>query len=214
MFKNAYEGIKKIHLAQLLALCASVLMIVGSIITLINAQKSTEEAATAFTIYGAIIMLSLIAMLASFILNLIGLNKAKTDDKNFNTALILTILGIVVSIVGGFFTKNELVKNLINVGTNVISLLACVFVVKGIINLATELGNLEVIAKGAYILKLVISIQGLAIIANIIALIFGGNQTGATIAAIMGLIAGILSIVFYFFYLSILGKAKNMLAKA
>ena len=107
-FPNAFRGVKKIWLAEMLMLLAA---IVGIIIVIVMAANGTmvgedivinEGVKTPIAVLG--IVTAVIALVA-FILNLIGLINANNDDSAFRIALLVTILGIVASAISAIWSN-------------------------------------------------------------------------------------------------------------
>ena len=48
---------------------------------------------------------------------------------------------------------------------------------------------------------------------NVLTALFGTNETMQAVIGIIAIVGGIISIVAYFLYIGLLGKAKNMLAR-
>ncbi len=211
-FQNAYEGVKKIFTAEILSLIASVCTTIVMVLTVVGViAASNDSAGGAAAALGGVVVLSLGAMVLaviSFIFQLIGVSKASHDEPAFKIVLYIIFAGIALSVIGG----NATVKNITTILSSAVNLAVTVFIIQGIKNLAARLNNDEVINKGDTIFKIIIASYALIIIAQIVAAI-AQNGTGAIIALVFILIAGILSIVQYILYIIYLNKAKQMLAE-
>ena len=222
MFKNAYEGIKKIFTAEIIMLIASIVALVGAIVTVTadpNAVKDALNNASGTSLPTSVVILGIVALafgicaLVAFILNLVGLVQAKKDEANFNTALLLTIAGIVVSILSGILSKNESVTSFLNTAVELAYLLATMFIVYGIISLAKQLKNTPVETKGNKLLKLIVIVYGVGIAAKLLSAIFTAAKLDPIIIGIVGIISALLTVVSHLIYISLLSDAKKMLAK-
>lgn len=214
-FPNAYQGVKKIFLAQILALISVAALLITSF-----AALGTIGAAAGGSDAGAVAGLGITAIfgigylvlaLLAFIFQIIGISKASKDEPAFKIALYLIIAGIAVSIIGGFMAEGSVIKSIFTVATDVINLAITVYVIQGIRNLAVKLGNTEMDNKGNNIFKIIIAVYVCIFIARIVSMISGGTAT-SVIAAVFAIIAAVLSIIQYVIYLIYLNKAKAMLA--
>lgn len=155
----------------------------------------------------ATVVLAIIA----FILKLVGVNKASKDEQAFKIAFYFIFIGIIASVVGGIFSTNTTVTNIVAVVSDIVSLGVTIYIIQGIKNLAEKLGDDNMIKKGDNLFNVILAIYVLIIIAQIINLIFGGTAA-LVVSAVVIIAAGILDIVQYILYLSYLSKAKKMLA--
>ena len=215
-FPNAFSGIKKIWLAELLMLLAA---IIGIILIVVIATNSTlvgeevivnEEAVkTPASILG--IATAVIALLA-FILNLIGLISARKDDAAFMTALFVTILGIIAGAVSSIWNTNQGLVKWMDTLLTIFSMLASYYVLTGIANLAEQLSDS---ATKALALKSRTLVEGsfcATVIFKCIINIFR-IQDGSTIYTILSIVALLLELLSYILYLRALSKGKKMLAQ-
>ena len=218
-FPNAHNGVKKIYFAELLSLFASIVLVVSAIVMLIGMGVMEEGVASsgmeAVTVVALILVLcSFAALLVAFVFNLIGIIKASSDEDQFRSALIFTIIGMVVSAIPSFFPNQPVVSSAMNTITPIVQMLITIFVIQGIINLALKLGNNELAQKGNSVLTMTLLAFLLSAIASLIATIFQANEAMEIAAAVVALIGLILSIVAYFIYLGYLKKAVKMLEEA
>lgn len=217
-FPNAASGVKKIFTAEILALISEILLLIAGVLVVIAlgaAQNNANDSLALGTLAGFAIFgfgATVIAVIA-FILKIVGISQASKDENSFKTAIICLIIGIVGSLVYSIFqTSSPTVASIGNLIYQLMNLFVTIFVISGIIKLADQLNDGVVSAKGSTLLKLITVIYALTIIANIIVLILGGYSV-SIVAAIIYLIALILTVVQYFMYLAYLSNAKKMLAE-
>ena len=214
-FPNAYRGVKKIWLAEMLMLLAA---IVGIIMVIVMATNGTmvgedivinEGVKTPIAVLG--IVTAVIALVA-FILNLIGLINANNDDSAFRIALLVTILGIVASAISAIWSNNETLNKWMDTALIICSMFASYYVLTGIANLAVKMSDA---ATKAVALKSRTLVEGSFCATALFKLIISifKIQNGSTISTILAVIALLLELVSYILYLRALSKGKKMLAK-
>jgi len=214
-FPNAFRGVKKIWLAELLMLLAAV---IGIIMVIVMATNSTmvgedivinEGAKTPIAVLG--IVTAVIALVA-FVLNLVGLINANNDDSAFRIALLVTILGIVASAVSAIWSSNEVLNKWMDTALTIFSMFASYYVLTGIANLADIMSDA---ATKALALKSRTLVEGSFCATALFKLIISifKIQDGSTISTILSVIALLLELASYILYLRALSKGKQMLAK-
>lgn len=216
-FPNAANGVKKLFTAEILSLISTVAMIIAICLAVVAAAGSNAQNVTSGTIaagMGTIILMAAAAVLVIIagILALIGLIQASKDEVAFKTALIATIISLVAAVIMGIFSRYSVVQSICQCIQNIMSVVVTVFVIQGIINLAGRLKEREIAAKGKTLMTILIVIFALAFVASLISAIFGG-ALASTIAGIIALVALVLDLIGYIIYLTLLAKAKKMLAK-
>ena len=214
-FPNAYKGVKKIYIAELLMLFVAaaaivmiVMMVAGGAGENLDTNQMKLSDTQAGVVGGLAIVVSLLAIVG-FILMLVGVINAKKDDDNFKVALYAILLGIAISVV------NALVKNQypasehwLTLATSICSLFSTYFILSGIGSLAERMGDGKVKAladkarnvlcftfAASYILKLIPE--------------FIPDRTVSTVISVLG---AVLEVVSYGFFLVVLSKGKRMLA--
>lgn len=215
MFGNAYEGVKKIYKAEIFALIASILVLVGSILsaTGVEAGEGTASGNGLIISGGLIVIAAAVLLIIAAILNILGVNRASKDEPAFKDALAALLIGIAANVLVSVFSGNDTVNSIGKSVINVMEILASYYICTGIINLADRLNDSAVSASGKKIRSILMGIWIAAAILNALAILFGGNETMKSILGITAIVAGIISIVAYFLYIGLLGKAKKMLGK-
>ena len=215
-FPNAFSGIKKIWLAELLMLLAAV---IGIVLIFVIAANSTVQGEAIIVNKAAVetpsailgIAAAVIALVA-FILNLVGLIIARKDDGAFKIALIVTLLGVVASAVSAIWSSNQTLNKWMDTAITIFSMLASYYVLTGIANLADQIPDE---ATKAVALKSRTLVEGTFCATAIFKLIINifKIQDGSTIYTILAIVAAVLELVSYILYLRALSKGKKMLAK-
>ena len=215
-FPNAFSGIKKIWLAELLMLLAAV---IGIVLIFVIAANSTVQGEAIIVNKAAVetpsailgIAAAVIALVA-FILNLVGLIIARKDDGAFKIALIVTLLGVVASAVSAIWSSNQTLNKWMDTAITIFSMLASYYVLTGIANLAEQYPDP---ATKALALKSRTLVEGTFCATAVFKLIINifKIQDGSTIYTILSIIALVLELVSYVLYLRALSKGKKMLAK-
>ena len=145
-FPNALEGVKKIYKAEIIALIGGIVGFVAAILALVGAQSGSEGGLAGA---GFLIIAASVLFIIAFIMNIVGLNKAKPDEENFKNALTMVIIGIIAGILLGATKEGTLLNSLGDNLSKVCGLLANYFVCTAVMNLAGQLGD-EAMAKKAF----------------------------------------------------------------
>ena len=215
-FPNAFSGVKKIWLAEILMLLAAV---IGIVLIFVIAANGTlvgedeivinEAAKTPISILGIV---SAVVALVAFVLNLVGLIIARKDDSGFRIALLVTVLGIIASAVSAIWSTNAGLVKWMDTLTTIFSMFASYYVLTGIANLADQIPDA---ATKALALKSRTLVEGsfcATVIFKLIISIFK-IPDGSTLYTILSIVALLLELVSYILYLRALSKGKKMLAK-
>ena len=215
-FPNAFSGVKKIWLAEILMLLAAVIgiilifVIAGNSILVDDVIVFNEGAAgTPVAILG---IASAVIALVAFILNLVGLIIARKDDSGFRIALLVTVLGVIASAVSAIWSTNAGLVKWMDTLTTIFSMFASYYVLTGIANLADQIPDAETKALALKSRTLVEGSFCLTVIFKLIINIFK-IQDGSTIYTILSIVALLLELISYILYLRALSKGKKMLAK-
>ena len=214
-FPNAFSGVKKIWLAEILMLLAAALSIVLIVVVATNATMNGEEVVISETIAGvagALTIVTAVIALVAFILNLIGLISAQKDEGAFKSALIFTLLGIVASVVSSVWSSSTRLVKAMDVVTTLCSLFASYYVLTGIANLAGQYPDTVTKALALKSRRLLEYTFCATAVFKCIITIFS-IQEGSVIYSIFAIVALVLELVSLVLYLRALNKGKQMLAK-
>ena len=205
-FPNALEGVKKIYKAEIIALIGGIVGFVAAILALVGAKSGSVGGLAGG---GFLIIAASVLFIIAFIMNIVGLNKAKPDEENFKNALYMVLVGIVLSIVVGATKEGTLIHTLGDSLSNICNLLVNYLVATALLNLANRLGDAAVAQKAKTVRTLLTVVWIIALVLQVIGNTF--TAKAGTIAFILVLIASVIEIIAYIIYLVLLGKARRML---
>ena len=206
--------------AQILAIFGTVFLALSAIFTILLSSSGNTGTANDSNSFLAVMMIVAFVVFTAVtvvaaIMHLIGLVRAGRDERAFRTALFAIIVNMVFIVLGTIFSgmKNDTMSSLMNLFSTIMDMVAFLYVIQGIRNLAIELGNDKIDRMGGNIFKIILIVLVLEFTANIIVLIIGG-QTFGIVAGVVALIAAILSFVQYILYLIFLARGVKMLANS
>lgn len=209
-FPNAYAGVKQLFTAQILNILSTVVFFAGAVYAmLVPGEISPDENETAFFVLLGITVGATVLALVAFIVQLIGLNTARKDERLFKKAMYFVIICAVCTVAlmlaGGMFGK-------ITAGVDEVStLLIFVYIFLSIYIIAEKMGETGMQKGGKLALLIVTVAFGSALLMQIIAAFIPERvDTVETIDFVSAIVefAGYITAMIY------IGMAKKMLAKA
>lgn len=211
-FPNAYKGVSKLFLAEILMLVSAVVGVVSAVMLLLAYQSDpaglVEGTLVTAGVFSIILVVASIISIVAFIVNIIGLVQAMKDDGGFKIALVFTIIAIAFSIIASCVaTMNPNLSSWMEFASTIFELAVFEYVVIGIMSLAEQLGDRKMVDYGSK-MRLIISILYIVIL---VLRLFGRFNDG--FAGVMTTVISILEIVLYIAYIIYLAKAKTMLSK-
>ena len=205
-FPNALEGVKKIYKAEIIALIGAIVGFVAALLSLVGAQSGSVGGLAGA---GILIIAMSVLFIIAFIMNIVGLNKARPDEENFKNALYMVFAGIVLSIVVGATQEGTLIHTLAESLSNICNLLVNYLVATALLNLANRLGGDVVAKKAASVRTLLTIVWVIALVLNVMGDVL--TSKAGMIAVVLALIASVVEIIAYIVYLGLLSKARGML---
>ncbi|MBQ3329279.1 MAG: hypothetical protein IJG88_04930 [Eggerthellaceae bacterium] len=208
---NAYKGVKKIFVAEILQLIGSVLTLVGLTMLVGGAGAYLETGGDASAVStvatgGIFTLLAPCLAILALVLNLVGLKQASADEpdrmgKAFTCAIIALVLSFVVVV---FVLMHWGGASFLNALSDLAEMCAIIFTIMGVSEVTQNIARQDVADMGPKIL----TISVIAIVASIIAGIVGNTSGGEA-----SIIALVLMMVAYVVFLVFLGRAVSALKK-
>lgn len=230
-FPNASKGLKRIFTAEVIGLIAMALLLLATFLMFPKADsEDVDQSSTGMLIFFGS---SMLALFASFVVNITGLTVARRDDRYFRVGfriliadIILNgILTLVLPIVSfGILLMIEDIDTMMSVGeisaliTSILSVITKladgaikVFVVLGIVNISKQLGDSERAESGrklVWVLAVTVVVET-ALTAVVSAM---GGKAASVEALIISIPSVVLVLFQYVIYLSYLSDANKMLS--
>ncbi len=216
LYQNAYSGIKKIFSAEVIQLLGIILFSVASVMAALitlNMGGGNVEASAGLALFMLLFMITAaVLVIIGAILSIVGLVKAGNDEPCFKTALIFVIVSAAFSAVSVCFSNNGNVHSICETISKISDLLVTYYVIQGVISLADKLGDKAVSQKGYTLIKVIVAIYAVGIATLLCYGLILANTTFVALSAVLLIVSIVLSVISYILYLSLLAKAKKMLA--
>lgn len=160
-YKNAYRGIEKIHIAEIMLIIGTFLLsMIQALFFTKNFDKLIEDTGTALGIIIVIIVvIGMILTIAADIYNIWGLKIASLDDRMFYIPFFLSVLIIIADTVIGiilFITDKSVINLVIDRAEEIVELVQMVVVIVVSSKLAKTLNGTSHIKKSRVVLWIVI----------------------------------------------------------
>ena len=202
-FPNACKGLKKIFFAELI-----------SLILPEEINKNNAEILPAEVVVTILSILSLVMMTVAYVLNVIGYVTASKDNESFKKAMLLTIAGMVLTVVSGIMENangNPILTNTFDSMENILDLLITLMTISGIVTLSVTYGDLRMVESGKALFKFLFAIYLPTLIAYVFVYLLRNTRSAAILAVTVTFISFALNTVYSLLYLRYLYRAVNML---
>lgn len=198
---NIHRGIKLFFLATIFAL------VVGIIAVVVALREANNAFVSGIVSYKTLKVISTISTVLSYCvmaLQFVGVNQAARDERYFqkaSTALIITIVCTVIS---------EFVElGLIGLVGSIASICATLFIIKGIMNAALRLRNLQMYSEGKALRTTVLVIT-FAPIGMVLLLAIAVALKSASLVGVLGICFVVAAVAVSIWQLVYMGKAVKM----
>ena len=211
---NAYKGVKKLFIAEILQIAAIVLLLIGLVAYGVAAMDyeafgKLTRGMTGVAI-GSLISIcgALLLPFIAFILTLVGLNQASKDEHDYmRKAFLCTIWALILAVIASCLQGLQVLVGLagfLRIVCRILEICMIVFSIMGVSEVTQNISRQDVADMGPKI----ITIAVIAIVAATIA-----SLLGSVVGGIAATIAYILMLVAYITYFVFLARATSALAK-
>lgn len=216
-FPNACKGLKKIFYAELISLIALVPYAVSMVLIQFLPEEINEnnaEMLPAEVVVTILSLVSLVLMTVAYVLNIIGYVNASKDNESFKKAMLLTIAGLVLTVVSGIMENvnaSPILTNTFDSMEQILDLLITLTTISGIVTLSVTYGDLRMVNSGKALFKFLFAIYLPTLIAYVFVYMLRNTRSAAILAVTVTLISFALNAVYSLLYLRYLYRAVNML---
>ncbi len=210
IFPNAKAGVKKLFAAQLLNLISTLFFLAGAMLTVfVTGELSPEKNETAFFIFLGLLAAGTVLSVIGFIIQIIGLNQARRDERLFKKAIYFVIVCAVCTVALMF--GNGMFAKIFSGIDEVSTLLIYVYIFLGIYTLAESLGDAFMQKGGKLVLLIVTVMFASALLMQIVAAFIPYRET---IVENLDVLTYLVEFIGYITALIYIGMANRMLSKA
>jgi uncharacterized membrane protein (DUF485 family) len=216
-FPNACKGLKKIFCAELISLIALVPYAVSMVLIQFLPEEINENNAEMLPAEVVVTILSLVSLVlitVAYVLNIIGYVNASKDNESFKKAMLLTIAGLVLTVVSGIMENvnaSPILTNTFDSMEQILDLLITLTTISGIVTLSVTYGDLRMVDSGKALFKFLFAIYLPTLIAYVFVYVLRNTRSAAILAVTVTLISFALNAVYSLLYLRYLFRAVNML---
>ena len=208
-YPNASKGLQTFMIAEFIALAASIIVIIASILALpgVDAPKSELSAS------GVIMLVIIVIYVAAYVMGIIGITGASKDEPAFKVSLFAIIALLIFSVLSTFFYKHETVYFIFSIAADVAYFFLVHYIIHGITHLSEHLGRPDISKSGKKIFTVVYIGIIFEVIVRIIEIVYGQKQ-GEEIALPFDVVANILKTIEYFLFLIYIIKGNKLLKES
>jgi hypothetical protein len=207
-YPNAAKGLHQIVIAEIIAMTASVLAVIVSVLAFAADDTGQEQYS-----FGAvsIIMLVIVALyVAAYILEIFGIFRASKDEPAFKVSLYAILSLIAVTVLSGFFYENETASFIIALCGDVAQFFLVHYIIHGIMHLSHRLGRSDVVRRGTRIFRVIYTAIVFEIIVRVFEIIFG-QEHGEALAMPFDVIANLLKTAEYILFMLYIIKGYRLI---
>lgn len=215
-FPSAHKGVKKLFIAELIAIAAGLLVLVAAVLGVVGIKNEGVLVAA-----GSITIVSTFALIVVLILQLVGLFQGGKDSLQIKYAFFISLGGLVLSIVlailrllpanNGLAIAIGVIGPLVDIAT----VLALAYTLLGIAELAEKLNDEPMARRGKTLAFVVVILFAISVVLNLFSSFFVNNAPSwaVILIAIFGIVAAVVELVAYILTVVYYGRATKMLKK-
>lgn len=208
-YPNASNGVNKIYMSEIIALTASIILAICSVVFMVCYEEPGLEALAA--IIGVLVFVGLGIFVVSYILQIVGINRAAKDEPAFKVSLFAIIGALVITILEAiFYEQNETVTFLLEIGGDVAKFFLVHYIIHGIMHITEHLGRPDMTKKGNKIFRVIYIAIGFEVIVRVFEIIFG-KKLGEELSMPFGIAANILNVLEYILFLNYVRKGNKII---
>ena len=204
-YPSAYSAVKKLFVAEILSIAVALIAFVAAVLAAVGINYP-EVLISA----GTMGLVSAIAMIVVFVLQLVAMIQGGRDEDNFRTALWVTLIAIAASLTSSVLQMIEATKGLttlisiLQAFANVAHVIVIVLVLYGIAHLVANLGNHELEEKGRRLALYVVLLFAVSTLFNLFPGFFTNKELPQFVTVMFAVFAIVAAIIELLVYINIL----------
>ena len=222
-YSGAGRGMRLVFTAALMQIISAVLGVIATVVAACSGvmflADASDTTGSVFAISVILGILCFIAQIVAYILNLVGLGKARNSEIYLQSAFMISIFGLVCIVVAAILSCIPGVPSMASsIGTtigDICEILIVICVCTGCANLLDKLGDEKLVKKAAITSNLFAITFAISVFVNLLSTWVFGSEAQVITIVILAIVSVILQVIAYIFYITFLKKAsKDFLAEA
>lgn len=218
-FPNAYKAVKKLFLAEIISIAVALLSLVAAVLSAVGIASPNNGLVISA---GTLALVSVIALVVVFVLQLVAMIQGGKDEDNFRTALWVTLIAIAVTVASAILQSIEATKgmtlliSIFDAFSSVASIVVMVLVLYAISNLANQLHNQELAEKGRRLAFYIVILFAVSTILGFVPGIFVNKEVPQFVTvmmAVFGIVAAVIELLIHINILIYYRRAIKTLKK-
>lgn len=218
-FPNAYKAVKKLFLAEIISIAVALLSLVAAVLSAVAVASPNNGLVISA---GTLALVSVIALVVVFVLQLVAMIQGGKDEDNFHTALWVTLIAIAVTVASAILQSIEVTKGMtllisvFDAFSSVATIVVMVLVLYAISNLANQLHNQELAEKGRRLAFYIVILFAVSTILGFVPGIFVNKEVPQFVTVMMtvfGIVAAVIELLIYINILIYYRRAIKTLKK-
>lgn len=215
-FPNAYKGVKKLFVAEIIGIIACFVMAVAAVLMTVGLNNEPVLIASS-----TVALVGSIALLVVFIISLVGLYQGGDDEPQIKVAFYLTLVTVGLSLLATVFSAITKVSGLVTaskyiaITADVAAVIALEYTLLGIAELSKKCGDEKMARLGKTLTWCVLLLYILSVVMNLYGTILANNvqQWVKITVSVAAIVASIAELVVYVLIVVYYGRATKMLKK-
>lgn len=213
--RNAEKGIRKIFIAEIMAIIAAVMSGAASLFLGIQLNIDINSwTDVGWGIWGLVCGFVAISFwLIQLILGFVGYFQASKDETCFKRAMICNVAGGILMIFSSSIQSvNTTVYTVLSASGTIVEMFIMVYAIIGLLHLSERCERPDVTETGTLLLRVLVATYIVSALNALIIRIFELSDHAKIIALVTGVVELLLSMVQYLLFMFYLHKTKKMLA--
>lgn len=207
---NAREGVKKLFQAQVIELIVAAIAFILLIIVKIPGIPEAVVAAS-----GVISLVTIVASLIAFVLQLLGLRIGGEESKLLNLGFWVVVISLVITLADAIMQlarAPKLATDICEIAVGLCQVLVSYFILAGVAEICLKFGEEKLAKKGQLLAYIGLALYALGVILSAVSyFVSTADEVGLAIIAILAIVGSLVELICYVLGFIFLGVANKKL---
>ena len=205
---NAREGVKKLFQAQVIELIVAAIAFILLIIVKIPGIPEAVVAAA-----GVISLVTIVASLIAFVLQLLGLRIGGEESKLLNLGFWVVVISLVITLADAIMQlarAPKLATDICEIAVGLCQVLVSYFILAGVAEICLKFGEEKLAKKGKLLAYIGLALYALGVILSAVSyFVSTADEVGLAIIAILAIVGSLVELICYVLGFIFLGVANS-----